>query len=134
MTLTFEDAARVLRASAVQQVTCTLIRIDGCRCAMGVLGGEDLGLEGMMVVRVGHTKPINESVPMFQKSAFEVAERIGECYGMGRRMVSQIIEWNDGVSRLTFGEIADRIDEWANGDLSNMGVPSFIAEPLTVIP
>ena len=122
----------------MEQITGDLINEDGCRCAVGVLGGEDLGLEYMMVTRIerdgkfGH-ETSNESVPMFQMSAFDVSDRIGGCYGISRRMVSQIIEWNDGI-KLTFGEIANRIDEWANGDLSNIGVADYTAEPLTVIP
>ncbi len=138
MTLALEDAARVMRASTVQQVTGELIDSNGCRCAMGVLGGEDLGLEHMMVTRIERDgrrchETHSEVVPMFQKSAFKIAERIGGCYGMSQRMVSQIIEWNDGIE-LTFGEIADRIDEWANGDLSNIEVASFVAQSLTVVP
>ena len=121
MTLTFEDAARVLRASTVEQTTGSLIEGNGSRCAVGVLGGEELGLESL-------------HKPIFQGQGYECDFRIGKCYGMTSRMVTQIIYWNDSAI-LTFEEIADKIDMWSRGDFFNIteADPKAPAKPLIVV-
>ena len=120
MTLTFDDAARVLRASTISPITGSLIDEDGCRCAVGVLGGEELGLE-------------TPDKPIFQGDDFLCDKRIGVCYGMDYRLVTQIIHWNDS-SHMTFEQIADQIDMWAEGDFSNIAVDPMAAKPLTEVP
>ena len=120
MTLTFEDAARVLRASTISPIIGSLIDEDGCRCAVGVLGGEELGLE-------------TPYKPIFQGDDFLCDKRIGVCYGMDYRLITQIIHWNDS-SLFSFKKIADEIDRWAEGDFGNITVDPMAAKPLTEVP
>ena len=109
MTLTLEDAARVLRAWTGPKILGALIDEIGGRCAIGVLGGEELGYSPAYTSRNGVRI---EADAIFQGSLQVCTDDvIGECYGMDVELVDQIEEWNDEAG-LTFAEIADKLDHY----------------------
>ena len=94
--LTIADAARILRAYTGTHIRHVYINHKGGRCAIGILGGEELGYSV--------EKPTTE----FQGSRMRIGTRIGECYGMSDDIVNNILTMNDEGASLH--EIADRLD------------------------
>ena len=97
--LTIADAARVLRAWKGKQRVGVLLDARGERCAIGVLGGEALGIdrEGMITGYI------------FMGKQDAKPTDITTLYGIDPTLHKQIIAWNDGDG-LTFSQIADRLD------------------------
>lgn len=100
--LTIEDAVRVLRGWKGEQTQGVLIDAKGARCAMGVLGGEEMGLD-------------QDGIMVFQGKWGEADFRIGECYGLDSKTVARVERWNDDRA-LTFAEIADRLERYHEED------------------
>ena len=91
--LTITDAARILRAYTGTHIRHVYINHEGGRCAIGILGGEELGY-GIKT--------------QFQGSRMRIGTRIGECYGMSDDIVNDILTMNDEGASLH--EIADKLE------------------------
>ena len=110
--LTIEDAARVLRGYTGSQTTGSLIDLRGARCAMGVLGGEELGLDPH------HGTIVFQGLTMTQYMSTQKAavgsndHRIAECYDI-KGEVDMIEIWND-LFKLSFTQIADKLEYYAS--------------------
>ena len=100
--LTIQDAIKSLREWKGKQTRYVLIDGRGDRCALGVLGGDDLKLVSSTTYSFkGDTdKGILRDTTV---------DRIGEAYGIPLDLVVRMIQWND-INRLTFSQIADRLE------------------------
>ena len=94
--LTIADAARILRAYTGTHIRHVYINHKGGRCAIGILGGEELGCS------------VEKAMTVFQGSALLIGTRVGKCYGMSDDIVNDILTMNDNGASLH--EIADKLD------------------------
>ena len=98
--LTIQDAIKRLREWKGKQTRFVLIDGRGDRCALGVLGGDDLKRVG------GGTCTFKGKVGTLSN---DIVSAIGETYGMQHDLVTRMIQWND-IDKSTFDQIADRLE------------------------